>query len=97
MIDLCSELITNDVLGIDVHNQQIKELKKDGLIMFPNLSQLGLGYNNIEKINFGAFNGVEKITGLYLGGNNLSKIEDGALDSLYRLRKLDLTDNLLER
>ena len=82
---------------MDIQNQNIPELKPNGLNIFPSIFQLGLSFNNIQKVSNGAFNGLEKVTGLYLNDNNITIIEDGAIDNLVRLRNMDFSLNPIER
>ncbi|XP_045467361.1 P-granule-associated novel protein 1-like [Harmonia axyridis] len=62
-----------------------------------NLKALEVEYSNLETIEDGAFDGMDKLETLILRQNKLKTFPTGSLSSLKSLKVLDLKGNLLEK
>ena len=63
--------------------------------VFKYLYSLNLNYNQIEKLSFSSFNGLESLTHLSMRGNRLQNITHETFSSLENLKELDLGQNAI--
>ena len=82
-----------EIKGLDVEYQDIRELKANSLIAFSNLRALSLSNNYLEDVPDKAFENLKELRYLTLSSNNISSTEPGAFDALINAIKIGLRGN----
>ena len=81
-----------EIKGLDVEYQDIRELKANSLSGFSNLRTLSLSNNYLVDVPK-AFENLKELRHLTLSSNNISSTDPGAFDALINAKKISLRGN----
>jgi hypothetical protein len=85
-----------NVRELNLFNNNITLLKKDSFVSLTELDLLYIDRCGLREIDFGAFNGLVKLTGLSLGDNSLRHLDSEVFSGLVNLKYIDLKMNELQ-
>ncbi len=94
--DIQSLNIPHNATGALLHGNFITQLNANDFEHMENVYIIDVGYNYIEHIDHGVFNGIQTLQHLYLGFNNISFLDERVFSKLSNLVILDISHNHLE-